>query len=422
MKRKLLSILATLSLTFSVGQSIVLADQTSSNQPILRIDYEKNGTTESEYVGINDFISPFTGNKYNNCTFTLLDDYTYNMFYDPEITDCISTGIAMDDGSYATNIVFDLAGHTLTLKDNSEASLKIGITLACSTIKNGNIVFDYSSDDSDDSDDSYNIGILAFGKDYNSSTTAHFEDVNITCPDNNIVPIFSDSQGSCIVSVEFNNCTMNNCNNISLSGEASVIIESGSYSDLDTSNLPTGVQLAEGSIQTNVDGVKGTVITSPDTKAIVVDNGVAYTFSDAEQAKTKAEKVNGFVYNLDSENKTLWVYDTDAGTYGDKNDGMTRFLFKVLPQGDITETGIKFFSNDVTLPDDTNAKKTLTGESNAFYGDLIGIPADDSHIYYAAAYVTIGENTYWSDIQKCSLNPNRHFTNYSSTTTTGGAE
>ena len=50
--------------------------------------------------------------------------------------------------------------------------------------------------------------------------------------------------------------------------------------------------------------------------------------------------------------------------------------------------------------------------SNAFYGDVNGIPEGTTGSYLAMAYVKTVDSTYWSDVLACTPNFTKLFTEY----------
>lgn len=111
-----------------------------------------------------------------------------------------------------------------------------------------------------------------------------------------------------------------------------------------------------------------------------------------------------------------WETDTDSGYYmdGDTKYGMMRFMFKTAPTGTVTGSGIKYINaNDIS--------KSVTAETasgaTTFQGDVVKVPTDTTGTYYARAYITTDEGTFWSEPVGCSVNWNQFFTNY-----TGGAQ
>lgn len=115
-----------------------------------------------------------------------------------------------------------------------------------------------------------------------------------------------------------------------------------------------------------------------------------------------------------------WTTDTDSGSYKSGNDtvGMMRFMFKIEPKSTVKASGIKYIKAD-----DIAAEPTTTGTVNAsenlkaFQGDIINIPANENATYFARAYITTDNGTFWSEPVRCSVNWNQFFTNY-----TGGAQ
>ena len=118
-----------------------------------------------------------------------------------------------------------------------------------------------------------------------------------------------------------------------------------------------------------------------------------------------------------------WVFDTDAGFYktaDGKKYGMMRFMFSVVPNGTVTEAGIKYVNAD-NLSAEATAENTVSasGEIKAFQGDIVGISTDvaGGGAYYALAYVKTEKGEFWSNPVRCSVDWTQYFTDY----TPGGA-
>lgn len=121
--------------------------------------------------------------------------------------------------------------------------------------------------------------------------------------------------------------------------------------------------------------------------------------------------------------QTIWVFDTDAGFYktaDGKKYGMMRFMFSVVPNGTVTEAGIKYVNAD-NLSAEATAENTVSasGEIKAFQGDIVGISTDvaGGGAYYALAYVKTEKGEFWSNPVRCSVDWTQYFTDY----TPGGA-
>ena len=88
-----------------------------------------------------------------------------------------------------------------------------------------------------------------------------------------------------------------------------------------------------------------------------------------------------------------WTIDTESVV------GAMRFLFDaVATNGTITTSGIKYFA---TNDKDSTVKGEVAGTASTFYGDITEVPEDAIGTYYAAAYVVIGGQEYWSNVIPC---------------------
>lgn len=192
-----------------------------------------------------------------------------------------------------------------------------------------------------------------------------------------------------------------------------------------------------GTITGNIE-ISGTTI-GESTQKLIIKNGT-YTGTIADKRKDKSIDVAviyGGTFSKDVSDyyapgcvveknangtKTVlsWTTDTDSGSYKSGNDtvGMMRFMFKIEPKGTVKASGIKYIKAD-----DIAAEPTTTGTVNAsenlkaFQGDIINIPANENATYFARAYITTDNGTFWSEPVRCSVNWNQFFTNY-----TGGAQ
>ncbi len=112
-----------------------------------------------------------------------------------------------------------------------------------------------------------------------------------------------------------------------------------------------------------------------------------------------------------------WSTATDAGAYmdGKIKYGMMRFLFALnVDKEDVTASGIKYLNADsISTSVSAAGVGSATGAaSNAFYGDVTGIPENTTGNYYAVAFVTVNGKTYWSAPLGCTPNFEKVFANY----------
>lgn len=114
--------------------------------------------------------------------------------------------------------------------------------------------------------------------------------------------------------------------------------------------------------------------------------------------------------------KTLaWETDTDSGSYvlGDKKYAMMRFMFKTAPEGEVTASGIKYINaSDIAAVPTVDGAVNTTNHSSIFQGDIVKVPEGKTGTYYAKAYVTTAEGTFWSEAVGCSVNWDRFFADY----------
>ena len=130
-----------------------------------------------------------------------------------------------------------------------------------------------------------------------------------------------------------------------------------------------------------------------------VSDVTVMTFSNVTEAQVKEAVAKNIV----------WTTATDSGYYSEAN-GMIRFLFHVnLDVADIEDSGIKFLkTDDITATVDNTV---LTGDKkyNAFYGDVAGVP-DENTTIYAKAYVKTKDGAFfWSDAIQGTADFNKLF-------------
>ena len=138
-------------------------------------------------------------------------------------------------------------------------------------------------------------------------------------------------------------------------------------------------------------------------------------FISVDDAKKNASSENIITLNLACD------MQTDSGYYmdGETKYGMMRFMFKTNPTGKVLKSGIKY----INAKDIAKSVTAVTADnSDVFQGDIIEIPETVSgdNKYYAKAFVTTAEDTFWSEEIYCSVNWNKYFKNYQPTT--GGAK
>ena len=119
------------------------------------------------------------------------------------------------------------------------------------------------------------------------------------------------------------------------------------------------------------------------------------------------ENIDLYLKYVKAPDNMTWFKDTDSGYYivNDKRFGMIRFLFAADTNEEVSAFGIKYSkASDI---DETIDSTTKSGEGDrkAFYGDLVGIT--DDTIYYAVAYIKIGDKYYWSDVASSMVNWNK---------------
>lgn len=307
----------------------------------------------------------------------------------------------------------DLNGHTLTIKYADEDSeIKAGVSLVSGVLRNGKVVIDYNTNNQLEDENPTNAITVTDGA--NKSIVSDIEVQ--TAEGKSVDYVIHTGAIVDIVNCNFTDVDVTEGGNVFggyYSQEcAGITVVSGSYKDLDEHNLPTCVSLAEGSkALENLDGVNGMVIASPQTQAIVVKDGKAYTYDSFEEAKADAAVADGaellqnkgdFVFGI----PVIWASETDAGYYMDAKTkyGVIRFLFDSgVDASEIKGSGIKFAKSS----DITQAVNASVGggdnNSRAFYGDITQIPADDSSTYYAVAYVTTTDgSTSWSNVVECT--------------------
>ncbi|MBQ3118398.1 MAG: right-handed parallel beta-helix repeat-containing protein [Clostridia bacterium] len=142
--------------------------------------------------------------------------------------------------------------------------------------------------------------------------------------------------------------------------------------------------------------------------------GLSETLEYAQRAEFTT--VGAYTYDQDDFGKKLvnWGTGTDAGYYMDDETkyGMMRFLFHAdIDAEDVKDSGIKYIrTDDITA---TVVSKQNDEATNAFYGDVIGIPEGTTGEYAAVAYVITSKGLiYWSDAVECSPDFDNDYSGY----------
>lgn len=400
MIKKLFSTIIAISLFTSVIQCSVIAEE---NDAVFHVTLSDG--TDFGLLNASDTIKNiYLMNKENlDATITLTRDYTIEATEDVSDDKIDSMNFISPMGN--DEPVFDLGGHTLTIvspNDASDGAIYMALcVLFKGTIKNGTIIL---------ADDQL-VGI------YIGHDNATIENVTIKAANgvSDVSCIYYGYDGGGASTVKLINSVIDmgaenpifaysEPNSAGTTEKANII--SGCYKNLDLSSLPNGVSLAENSTVYNMDGVNSTVVISPDTNAIVVDNEIAYTYDNLDEAKADASESGSklFIKKDTSvfEREIVWSTDSDAGYYvnADTNNGVIRFLFNSgLSDEDVIESGIKFFNSaDITEQVDVDLK----GNKAVFYGDIINIPESNNNPYFAIAYVkTTDGTTSWSMPVSC---------------------
>lgn len=188
-----------------------------------------------------------------------------------------------------------------------------------------------------------------------------------------------------------------------------------------------------GKITGNIE-ISGSTVSEGTQKLIIKNGTYTGTISDKRTDKTiNVAEIYGGTFSKDvseycpsgcviekNDDGTMtvlsWTTDTDSGSYKSGGDtlGMMRFMFKIEPTGTVTDSGIKYINaNDISK----SVTATTTNGATTFQGDVVKVPTDTTGTYYARAYITTDEGTFWSEPVGCSVNWNQFFTDY-----TGGAQ
>lgn len=88
-------------------------------------------------------------------------------------------------------------------------------------------------------------------------------------------------------------------------------------------------------------------------------------------------------------------------------------MFKTAPEGEVTASGIKYINaSDIAAVPTVDGTVNTTNHSSIFQGDIVKVPEGKTGTYYAKAYVTTAEGTFWSEAVGCSVNWDRFFADY----------
>lgn len=142
--------------------------------------------------------------------------------------------------------------------------------------------------------------------------------------------------------------------------------------------------------------------------------GLSESLEAAQQAEFTT--VGAYTYDKGDFGKQLvnWGTATDAGYYydGATKYGIMRFLFHVdINAEDVVDSGIKYIRTDDIAA--TVVSKEGTDATNAFYGDITGVPVGTTGEYAAVAYVVTSKGfIYWSDVAVCSPNFENDYSGY----------
>lgn len=106
-----------------------------------------------------------------------------------------------------------------------------------------------------------------------------------------------------------------------------------------------------------------------------------------------------------------WDTDTDSGYYmdGETKYGMMRFMFSTAPEGTVAASGIKYINaKDISK----SVTASTTAGAKIFQGDVVKVQEGTTGTYYARAYVTTENGTFWSEPVACTVNWNQFFKDY----------
>ena len=167
------------------------------------------------------------------------------------------------------------------------------------------------------------------------------------------------------------------------------------------------------------DGTKGTLTSENMTFNIDSTNTISNSIDKSKGTDKEGNILETSKY-LVNQAKATWTTDTDSGYYmdGETKYGMMRFMFATEPTGTVTASGIKYINASNIAADPTVAGAVNTkNNSSIFQGDVVRVDEGTTGTYYARAYVTTENGTFWSAPVGCSVNWNQFFTKYA-----GGAQ
>lgn len=272
MKKRILAVLLCLCMVLSV---LPMAAFAQDAKPVLEIS--GTGTElDQQYTSITEAVMAYIANGFPVCTMKLLDDAELAI----EENFDMPFGIMLS----GAGLVLDLGGHTLTVTGTGFAIWSAGDNV----IQNGKIVL--NSDNL--------VGIV------NGNHFLEIRDVQITAGENvsDVVGIMGYLPDT---GIHLTGTTIKNCQ-VMLGDKGSDIVDeqpedeheefktfiySGQFSSNPVSEGNTNIVYAEGSSElTNPpSGVTGTVITSPDTTALIVKDGNAYLYDTLQDAVNAAK-------------------------------------------------------------------------------------------------------------------------------------
>ena len=272
MKKRILSLLMVMCMFVTLLPVTALA---VNEGPLLRVsgsgisEYDKNYNTFTEFF---------------NATLSMISNgssagsYTVLLLRDAEI-EVENIGIMIFGSMGDASVVFDLGGHTLTA---TGSGMVIATTGNDAFVKNGILQLNESGLQ----------GIV------NTNGVTSVENVVIKAAENttNSVGMAVNLQGGHGGDIKIKNCVvlLGESNSDLINGDNNnrkIIIESGQFSEYPITEGDGGIKCADGSraLASNLDNVTGTVITSPDTTAIIVDDGNAYLYDSLQDAVDAVE-------------------------------------------------------------------------------------------------------------------------------------
>ena len=291
MKRKIVALLMAFALMFN-GVTVAYADEA------LAEIVDENGSVISTCTTTDQLYEQLTAETIKGKTVRLLQNVTLPYNSSSNITSQTGAAFYLYDGE-----TLDLNGFTLTIDANS-ATLDSGLQTAgiqtfcpneAGRIVNGTVILDLPADTSS-SPGTYAITRFGGGLTLNGVTIKSAEGENLTA---GVLAI--NAQGddmplnleNCVIDVGTGKAisTMSDQGLWPDNYKEPVNIVSGSYSNLydeeeENDGLPTHVTIPTGSRELDVKptGVTGSVITSPETTAMIVKDGHAYLYDSLQDA------------------------------------------------------------------------------------------------------------------------------------------